>query len=284
VKRFADRTAVVTGGASGLGAAMARLFASEGMRVVVADIAAEGAADVARSLEASGARAVAARVDVGDPGSLEALAETAAEAFGGCDLLAANVGVQRIARFEAMTQGEFAWLIHTNVVGTADTVRAFLPQLRASPDAHVLITGSVSSLVATRGLVGYAASKMAVLGLAEGLRLELAPGGIAVTALLPGGMATSHLASSDRARPAHLGAPAPLDPTLIGEVAAALSPTPDALLEPARAIRNLIAALREERPYLVTHGPIPAAFEERIAALRAAVARADEGRGAPPGS
>jgi hypothetical protein len=50
------------------------------------------------------------------------------------------------------------------------------------------------------------------------------------------------------------------------------------MLEPARAIRNLIPALREERPYLVTHGPIPAAFEERIAALRAAVARADEGR------
>ena len=119
---------------------------------------------------------------------------------------------------------------------------------------------------------------MAVLGLAEGLRLELAPHGIAVTALLPGGMATTHLASSDRARPAHLGAAAPLDPTLIGEVASTLAPTPDAIVDPAVAIRNLIAALREERPYLVTHGPIPAAFEERIAALRAAVARADEGR------
>ena len=276
MKRFADRTAVVTGGASGLGAAMARLFASEGMRVVVADLAAEGAAEVARSLEASGARALAVRVDVGDPASLDALAEAAAKAFGGCDLLAANVGVQRIARFEAMTRDELAWLIHTNVVGTADTVRVFLPQLRASPDAHVLITGSVSSLVATPGLVGYAASKMAVLGLAEGLRLELARHRIAVTALLPGGMATTHLASSDRARPAHLGAPAPLDPELIGEVAATLSPTRDALLEPARAIRNLIAALREERPYLVTHGPIPAAFEERLAAIRTAIARADE--------
>jgi NAD(P)-dependent dehydrogenase (short-subunit alcohol dehydrogenase family) len=276
MRRFADRTAVVTGGAAGLGAAMARRFASEGMRVVVADIAAEGAAEVARSLEASGAKAVAARVDVGDPASLAALAETAASAFGGCDLLAANVGVQRIARFAAMTRDEFAWLIDTNVVGTADTVRAFLPQLRASPDAHVLITASVSSLVSTRGLVGYATSKMAVLGLAEGLRLELAPDGIAVTALLPGGMATTHLASSDRARPAHLGAPAPLDPALIGDVAAVLAPTRDAIAEPDRAIRNLIVALREERPYLVTHGPVPAAFEERIAAIRAAVARADE--------
>jgi NAD(P)-dependent dehydrogenase (short-subunit alcohol dehydrogenase family) len=276
MKRFADRTAVVTGGASGLGAAMARRFASEGMRVVVADIAAEGAAEVARSLEASGAKAVAARVDVGDPASLAALAETAASAFGGCDLLAANVGVQRIARFAAMTRDEFAWLIDTNVVGTADTVRAFLPQLRASSDAHVLITASVSSLASTRGLVGYATSKMAVLGLAEGLRLELAPEGIAVTALLPGGMATNHLASSDRARPAHLGAPAPLDPALIGEVAGTLAPTAAAIVPPDRAIRHLIAALREERAYLVTHGPIPAAFEERIAAIRAAVARADE--------
>jgi NAD(P)-dependent dehydrogenase (short-subunit alcohol dehydrogenase family) len=279
MKRFADRTAVVTGGASGLGAAMARLFASEGMRVVVADIAADGAAQVARSLEASGAKAVAARVDVGDPASLESLAETAANAFGGCDLLAANVGVQHIARFEAMTQGEFAWLIHTNVVGTADTVRAFLPQLRASADAHVLITCSVGSLVATPGLVGYAASKMAVLGLAEGLRLELAPHGIAVTALLPGGMATTHLTSSDHARPAQLGAPAPLDPVLIGAVARTLAPTRDAILPPEHAVRNLIAALREERPYLVTHRPIPPAFEERIDAIRTAIARADEGRG-----
>jgi hypothetical protein len=90
-------------------------------------------------------------------------------------------------------------------------------------------------------------------------------------------MATTHLASSDRARPAQLGAPAPLDPALIGQVAAALSPTPGAILPPERAIRNLLAALREERPYLVTHGPIPAAFEERIVAIRTAVARADEG-------
>ena len=162
------------------------------------------------------------------------------------------------------------------MIGTADTVRAFLPQLRASADAHVLVTCSVSSLVATRGLVGYAASKMAVLGLAEGLRLELAPHGIPVTALLPGGMATTHLASSDRARPAHLGAPEALDVPLVREVAAELAPTPDAMVSPERAIRNLIAALHDERPYLVTHGPIPAAFEQRIGALRAAVARAGE--------
>lgn len=276
MKAFAGRTAVVTGGASGLGAAMAWRFAAEGMQVVVADIVADGAREVARALEGAGTKARAAEVDVGDATSLEALAEATATAFGGCDLLAANVGVQRIARFDAMSRDEFAWLIDTNVVGTADTVRAFLPQLRASEDAHVLITGSVSSLFTTPGLVAYAASKMAVLGLAEGLRQELHADGIPVTALLPGGMATTHLASSDRARPAHLGAPPPLDPSLIGELSATMSPTPDAIVDPDHAIRHLIVALREARPYLVTHGPVPAAYAARLDALREAIARADE--------
>ena len=278
MQSFRDRTAVVTGGASGLGAAMAALFAGEGMRVVVADIDEAGAARTAKALETEGASAIAVATDVGDGDSLAALAERARAAFGGCDLLAANVGVQRIVPFDQMTRDEFAWLVGTNVVGTADTVRAFLPDLRASDDAHVVVTGSISSLVTTPGLVAYATSKMGVLGLAEGLRVELAGDGIGVTAMLPGGMPTTHLASSDRARPGHLDAPGALDPEVIGAVSQMLAPSADAMLEPARAIRNLLAALRENRPYLVTHGPIPREFEARVEALREATARADEGR------
>ena len=277
MKHFEGRVAVVTGAASGLGAALVRAFAAEGMRVVVADIDVDGAAAVASELTAAGHTAVSARVDVGNPASLDALAELARERFGGCDLLAANVGVQRIAPFDAMTRDEFAWLIQTNVIGTADTVRSFLPQLRASDDAHVLLTGSVNSLVSTPGLVGYATSKMAVLGLAEGLRLEFAEDGIPVTALLPGGMATTHLQSSDRARPEHLGEAGSLDGAVIAKIAAELSPTPESIVDPTYAIRNLIPALREAREVLVTHGPIPASFEPKLAALREAAARADDG-------
>jgi 3-oxoacyl-[acyl-carrier protein] reductase len=273
---FEGRTAVVTGAASGLGEALARLFASEGLRVVVADLDAEGAQRVAADLAAAGAESIGLRADVGDPESLNRLAEQTIEAFGGCDVLAANVGVQRIARFEEMTRDEFAWLVTTNVIGTADTVRAFLLALRKSTHAHVLITCSVSSLVTTPGLVGYATSKMGALGLAEGLRAELAPAGIGVTALLPGGMATTHLASSDRARPDHLPRPAAIDPEVIRGVAGMLTPTPDAVVAPAVAVRNVMAALREDRPYLITHGPIPQEFEQRVETLRTAIARADE--------
>ena len=80
--------------------------------------------EIAEGLRAQGADAVGLPVDVGNPASLDALADQARDQFGGCDLLAANVGVQRIARFDAMTREEFAWLVQTNVIGTADTVRA----------------------------------------------------------------------------------------------------------------------------------------------------------------
>jgi NAD(P)-dependent dehydrogenase (short-subunit alcohol dehydrogenase family) len=274
---FRGRTAVVTGGASGLGRALAGLFASEGMRVVIGDIDGGAAERTAQTLSNSGAEAIGLSANVGDFRSLESLAEGALERFGGCDVLAANVGVQRIARFTDMTREEFAWIIATNVTGTADTVRAFLPVLRASTDAHVLVTCSVSSLVTTPGLVGYATSKMGALGLAEGLRAELARENIGVTAMLPGGMGTTHLASSDRARPAHLGEAGTTDPEVLRDVAGMLSPTADAILSPEVAVRNVMAALRENRPYLVTHGPIPDEFEGRVTDLRAAIGRCDEG-------
>jgi len=277
MKHFEGRVAVVTGGASGLGAAMGRAFAGAGMRVLLADLDAAGADREAASLRAGGAEAASVAVDVGDPASLEQLAAAAQDVFGACDLLAANVGVQRIARFDRMTREEFAWLIETNVIGTADTVRALLPLLRESEDGHVLITGSINSLVTVPGLVGYATSKMAVLGLAEGLSLELEDEGIAVTAILPGGMTTNHLKSSDRARPPHLGEAGELDPSVIAQVSAVLTPSPEALVSPEEAIRDLLPALREERRYLVTHGPVPASYDERVAQIRAAVDRAGRG-------
>jgi NAD(P)-dependent dehydrogenase (short-subunit alcohol dehydrogenase family) len=276
MKDFKDRVAVVTGGASGLGAAMAGAFADEGMRVLVADIDTAGAEAGAAALRARGADAEGLAVDVGDPASLDALAERARTRFGGCDLLAANVGVQRIARFDAMTREEFAWLIQTNVIGTADTVRALLPLLRESAEGQVVLTGSINSLVAVPGLVAYATSKMAVLGLAEGLSLELAEDGIAVMALLPGGMATTHLQSSDRARPGHVGEAGALDPRVLAQVSAALAPTSEAIVAPDFAIRHLIPALREGRGLLMTHGPVPPSYSERIERIQAAIDRADE--------
>jgi len=253
---------------------MARAFAGAGMRIVVADRDVAGAEQVARELRASGAEARAQETDVGDAASLVALAEVTAQTFGGVDLLAANVGVQRIGRFDALSRGDWEWLLNVNVLGTVETVRVFLPQLRASRDAHVLITCSVSSLCAAPRLAAYTASKMAVLGFTETLRIELAEERIPVTALLPAGMATTHLQSSMAARPSALGAAPELaaeDLTLLG---AALASAPNAILSAEDAIRDLLPALREERAYLVTHAPNQRDVEQRFAAILAAFAHA----------
>jgi NAD(P)-dependent dehydrogenase (short-subunit alcohol dehydrogenase family) len=276
VRELAGRIAVVTGAASGLGAAMARRLAEAGMRVLVADVDESGAERVAGQLAGRGSTAASARVDVGDPGSLAALADTAARELGGCDLLVANVGVQRIGRADALSREDWQWVIGVNVFGTVETVRVFLPLLRRSGDAHILFTGSISSVLSAPRLAAYTASKMAVLGFAETLRIELAEEGIGVTALLPAGMATTHLESSAKARPAALGR----SPDMTGEDAmalmAVLAATPDAMKTPEEAIRDLVPALLENRPYVVTHAPNREQVEQRFRAILDAFGRAAE--------
>jgi NAD(P)-dependent dehydrogenase (short-subunit alcohol dehydrogenase family) len=276
VRDFAGKRAVVTGAASGLGAAMARAFAAAGMSVLLADVNEPGARRVADELQAGGSRALAACVDVGDPASLAALARTAARDLGGCDLLAVNVGVQRIGHTDALTREDWQWVIGVNVLGTVETVRCFLPLLRRSDDAHVLFTGSMSSILSSPRLAAYTASKMAVLGYAETLRIELAPENIAVTALLPAGMATSHLDSSAAARPAELGRSPDLTSDDVDAVVAVLASSPDAMISPEHAIRDLLPALRENRPYVVTHVPNRPHVEQRFRALLDAFDRAAE--------
>jgi NAD(P)-dependent dehydrogenase (short-subunit alcohol dehydrogenase family) len=274
MKQLRGRNAVITGAAAGLGRAMARRFADEGMQVLVADVNEAGARAVASEIAATGATAIAAKVDVGEPASLLALAELAAAALGGCDLLVANVGVQRIGKTDALTRDDWQWLIGVNLLGTVETVRAFLPLLRKSADAHVLFTGSVSSVLSVPRLAAYTASKMAVLGYAETLRVELQDEGIGVTALLPAGMMTTHLDSSAAARPAGLGRSPDLDPDDAVAVVNVLAATPDAMLTPEDAIRDLVPALLENRPYVVTHAPNRDAVAERFTAILAAFDRA----------
>lgn len=276
MQHFAGRRAVITGAASGLGAAMARTLAEAGLVVLVADVNEAGATKVADELRASGHRGFASHVDVGDPASIASLAAAAERELGGCDLLAANVGVQRIGRADALSRADWQWVIGVNVLGTVETVRAFLPLLRASDDAHLVFTGSMSSLLSSPRLAAYTASKMAVLGFAETLRIELAPEGIGVTAILPAGMATSHLDSSAAARPAELGRSPELTGDDVEAVVAVLASSADAMVSPEHAIRDLLPALRENRPYLVTHTPNRAHVEERFRALLAAFDRAAE--------
>ena len=192
------KVAVVTGGGSGLGAAMGRVLAEAGMAVAALDIDEANARATAAALtEELGVRTLGVKADVGDAASVAAAAATVEAELGGCDVLCANVGVQQFGAIDRLTDDDWSWVMNVNVLGTVRTVAAFLPLLRRSEGLRqIVLTSSSSALVPGIRLGAYVTSKYAVLGYGETLRMELADEGIGVTLVLPAGMMTRHLESS----------------------------------------------------------------------------------------
>jgi NAD(P)-dependent dehydrogenase (short-subunit alcohol dehydrogenase family) len=271
---LAGRIAVVTGGGSGLGAAMCRRFAEAGMAVAALDIDEARAKETAAMLAgAFGVPAMSRHVDVGDARSLESAAADVEAALGGCDVLCANVGVQQFGAIDRLTDDDWTWVINVNVLGTVRTVAAFLPLLRRRAGWRaVVLTASSGVFVPGVRLGAYQTSKFAVWGYGETLRQELAGEGIGVTVLFPAGMPTRHLESSARARPAEKGDWVIL-PDDIDVMMSSRKMGDEHVAAPEHAVRNLVADLVANEPYLVTHGAYRADYHERLAAIEAAFDR-----------
>jgi NAD(P)-dependent dehydrogenase (short-subunit alcohol dehydrogenase family) len=271
---LAGKIAIITGAGSGLGAAMARVFARTGMAVAALDIDEPSAQKTAAELaDEFGVPTTALRVDVGDAGSVADAALRVESTLGGCDVLCSNVGVQQFGAIDLLTEQDWQWVLGVNVLGMVRTVREFLPLLRArSGWRRIVLTASTSVLAPAVRMGAYQTSKFAVMGFGETLREELAGEGIGVTLLFPGGMATRHLESSAKARPAQLGASA----TRQEDLAAMLAHRPMAdgdVVTPEHAIRNLLADLMDDVPYSVTHGSHRPVYEQRRDAMDAALDR-----------
>jgi len=276
--KLAGRVAVVTGGGSGLGAAMARTFAEVGMAVATLDIDGAGAARTAAALAAElGVATTALRTDVGDSESVARAAGHVAATLGGCDLLCANVGVQQFGAIERLTDEDWEWVLNVNVMGTVRTVRSFLPLMRGRDGwRHIVITASSSVLAPTPRLAAYQTSKFAVMGFADTLRQELAAEGIGVTVLFPAGMMTRHLESSALARPPDLGESVMLP----DDIEAMLGGRPlrdDDVVTPEHAIRNLVDDVLANQPYVLTHGNYREDYNARRDAIEAAFDRMERG-------
>jgi NAD(P)-dependent dehydrogenase (short-subunit alcohol dehydrogenase family) len=264
---FAGGTAVVTGAGSGLGAAMADAFAAQGMGIAALDINGDAAASIAQRLEAAGTAAIGLAVDVADRASLDAAADEVRGRFGSCNVVAANVGVMQFGPLERITAEDWQWLLSVNVVGTANTVNAFLPLLRvAEGPRHIVLTSSMAALVPSPRQGAYITTKFAITGYGDVLRQELADEGIGVTTVFPSGMMTTHLESSRAARPRALGESALRDEDL--EVVVATAGTgDDVLTTPDDAIADLVTDMLAGEPYVVTHGSRAAEIRARHQAI-----------------
>jgi len=194
VRDLAGGVAVVTGGGSGIGAALAVACAGAGMKTVVADLDGGAAEAVARRVRDAGGAALAVETDVSDRASVEALAERTYAELGACHLLCNNAGVLVIGPAVERSEDEWRRVLDVNVLGVVHGVAAFVPRMRAQPrdrgPAHILNTASVSGLVPVPGMGAYVTSKFAVVGLSESLRADLEAEGIGVTLLCPAGVKT----------------------------------------------------------------------------------------------
>lgn len=271
---LAGRIAVVTGAGSGLGAAMCQRFAEAGMAVAALDIDEARAKDTAAALARPyGVPAMSRRVDVGDLRSLEEAAADVEATLGGCDLLCANVGVQQFGAIDRLTDDDWTWVMNVNVLGTVRTVAAFLPVLRRRAGwRRIVLTASSGVFVPGVRLGAYQMSKFAVWGYGETLRQELGGEGIGVSVLFPAGMMTRHLESSARARPAAKGAWV-IAPDDIEAMMSSRKVGEDHVATAEHAVRNLIADLAANEPYVITHGAYRAEYHERLAAIEAAFDR-----------
>ena len=193
-RSIAGRVAVVTGAASGMGAATARLFAAEGAQVAVTDLDLPACEELAAEC-GNGARAYA--LDVADK---QAIADTVAQIaadFGRIDILVNNAGVSSFAPLDDGDAYEEVWHRALAVMLTAHQrmVRAALPHLRASDAARIVNIASTEGLGATTGDTPYVAAKTGVTGLTRGLAVDLGPEGITVNCICPGPIRTAMTAA-----------------------------------------------------------------------------------------
>lgn len=268
MSEYAGRSVVITGAGSGLGAAMADLFARAGARVALLDIDGARAEAKAAQLREGGTDALALRVDVADKASVAAAAKAVRERFGPVHVLCANVGVQQFGAADALDDADWNWVIAVNLMGVIHTVNAFLPLMReAAGTRHIVVTSSASFFQLGIRMGAYVASKYAVTGYAEVLRQELEPEGINVAMLFPAGMMTRHIESSIAARPAQLGE-SRFDPADVAAMMDHAKIDRTAHVASAEeAVRHLLDELRTGEPYIFTHGDYRRQIEERQQAV-----------------
>ncbi len=269
------KVAVVTGGASGIGRAVALALAAESMKVVVADIEQPPLDATVAEIESAGGVAVGVVCDVSDWESVDALRARCTEEFGLADVVMNNAGVAGGASISEVDLKAWEWTLAVNLWGVIYGVKAFLPALIERGEGHVINTASIAGHLTSTGMGAYNTSKHAVVGFSETLQQEMLEGdtGVGVTCLCPGFVATN-IINSERNRQERYRDPGPdldldagddLDGTALGDTSSAIADLYVAQMDPARVAEQVVDAIKTNQFWLFTDSLADGMIRERHA-------------------
>jgi 3-oxoacyl-[acyl-carrier protein] reductase len=183
--RLAGRIVIITGGALGIGRATALLFAEEGATVALADVETDGADAVVKEIVGRGGRAMAAGVDVGDAGQVQAFVDRVVAGYGRLDVMFANAGIAHSARFLEHPEAQWDRVLRVNLTGVFLCCQAAARQMVRQGGGRIITTASINGFRGVENLVGYNVAKAGVIELTKTMAVELAQHGIAVNAIAP---------------------------------------------------------------------------------------------------
>ncbi len=203
--KLKDKTALVTGAASGIGKEIATVFAREGAKVAIADLALTAAGATVGELRRSGGVAMAVEMDVTDESQVNDSVAAVVEAWGGVDILVSNAGIQIVHPLESFSLAEWRRVLAIHLDGAFLTTRACLPHMYKAGGGSVIYMGSVHSKEASKLKAPYVAAKHGLIGLAKVVAKEGAQHGVRANVICPGFVRTPLVDKQIPEQASHLG-------------------------------------------------------------------------------
>ena len=252
------RVAVVTGAGSGMGLGMARAFAADGMKLVLADVDTAALDAAVAGFAAAGTEAIGVKTDVSKLEQVEALAQAALDRFGAIHVAANNAGIGIPTNTERMKLDDWRWIIDVDLWGVIYGVHVFLPIIEKQGEGHITATSSMAGLIAARIMGAYNVAKHGVVAmmctLERDLRSRHSP--VRASVLCPGPINTGIGRNSAQLRPSTLGQP-PRDPATRGQVTGKIASNIEAMLaegmDPDEVGRLVLDAVKTEKFWILTH-------------------------------